>query len=33
MHAKVWLENVKGGDYLDDIGVDGRIILKRIFEK
>jgi hypothetical protein len=33
MHAKVWLENVKGGDYLDDIGVDERIILHWIFEK
>jgi hypothetical protein len=27
MHTKFWLENLKGRDYSEDIGVDGRIIL------
>jgi hypothetical protein len=28
-----WWGNLKKGDYLKDTGVDGRIILKWIFEK
>jgi hypothetical protein len=29
----VWPENLKGKDYLDDLGVDGRIILKSVLMK
>jgi hypothetical protein len=28
----MWLENLKKGDYLEDLGVDGRIILKDLNE-
>jgi hypothetical protein len=28
MHTIFWLENVKGRDHSEDIGVDGRIILE-----
>jgi len=28
-----WWENVKEKDHLEDPGIDGRIILKRIFRK
>jgi hypothetical protein len=27
----VWWENVRKRDHLEDLGVDGRIILRRIF--
>jgi hypothetical protein len=30
MHTKFWLGNVKGRDYMEDLGVDGRIILEWI---
>jgi hypothetical protein len=33
MHTKFWLESLRGRDYLNDIGIDGRIILKLIFRK
>jgi hypothetical protein len=28
MHTIFWLENMKGRDHLDDLGVDGKIKLK-----
>jgi hypothetical protein len=28
MYRKLYSENMKGRDYLEDVGVDGRIILK-----
>jgi hypothetical protein len=30
---KIWLENLKGRDHLEDLGVDGRIILEWILGK
>ena len=33
MHIWSWWENLRNGDRLEDPGVDGRIILIRIFEK
>jgi hypothetical protein len=30
IHTEVWLENLKGGDHLKDLGMDGRIILEWI---
>jgi hypothetical protein len=30
MHTVFWLENLKGGDHLEDLGVDGRIISEGI---
>jgi hypothetical protein len=30
---RVWSENLREGDHLEDPGVDGRIILRWIFEK
>jgi hypothetical protein len=33
MHTKFWLENLKGMDHAEDIGVDGKITLERILEK
>jgi hypothetical protein len=26
MHTKFWLENLKGKDHFDDLGIDGRIL-------
>jgi hypothetical protein len=28
MHTKCWFERLKGRDCLEDLGIDGRIILK-----
>jgi hypothetical protein len=33
MYAKVWMENLKGGDYSEDLGIDRRIILEWILRK
>ena len=33
MHAEFWWENLSEGDHLEDSGLDGRVILKWIFEK
>jgi hypothetical protein len=33
VHAGFWLRNVWEKIYLEDLGVDGRIILKLIFKK
>jgi hypothetical protein len=33
MLTKYWLKILKGGDRLEDLGVDGRIILKQILRK
>jgi hypothetical protein len=33
MHTKFWLENLKGGDHLEVLSVDGRIILEWILKK
>jgi hypothetical protein len=30
---QVWSENLKGGDHLEDLGIDGKIILEWISEK
>jgi hypothetical protein len=33
MHIKFWLGNLKGRDYMEDLGIDGRIILEWIIGK
>jgi hypothetical protein len=33
VYASFWWENVRDGDHLKDPDIDGRIILKWIFEK
>jgi hypothetical protein len=33
MHRRFQWENLKGKDHLEDSGVEGRIILKTIFER
>jgi hypothetical protein len=30
MHTKFWLENLKGRNHSEDLGIDGRIILELI---
>jgi len=32
MHTKFWWESLKGRDYSEDLGVDGKIILEWILE-
>jgi hypothetical protein len=32
-HTGFWWGNLREGDHLKDLGVDGRIILKWVFEK
>jgi hypothetical protein len=32
-HEEFWLENVKGKDYLEDLGADGGIILELILKR
>jgi hypothetical protein len=33
VHTGLWWGNQRAGDHLEDPGIDGRIILKRIFER
>jgi hypothetical protein len=33
MHTVFWLGNLKGRDYSEDLGVDGKIILEWIWER
>jgi hypothetical protein len=33
VHTKFWWGNLREGEHLKDPGIDGRIILKWIFEK
>jgi hypothetical protein len=33
MYTKLWLENLKGKDHSNDLGVDGKIILQWILGK
>jgi hypothetical protein len=33
MHEKLWTENLKRRDHSEDLGVDGRVILERIFRE
>ena len=33
MHTGFWWRTLKEGDGLDDVGIDGRVILKRILKK
>jgi hypothetical protein len=33
MHTRFWSENLKGRNYLEDRGIDGRIILEWILGK
>jgi hypothetical protein len=33
MHTEFWLESLKGGDHSENVGLDGRAILKWILGK
>jgi hypothetical protein len=33
IHTKFWLEKLKGKDHLEDLGIDGKIILELILGK
>ena len=33
VHTEFWWRNLKAGDDLEDLGTDGRLILKWIFKK
>jgi hypothetical protein len=33
MHTEFWWENLKERHHLQDLGIDGRILLKQIFKK
>jgi len=33
MHTKFWSENLKGKNHLEDLDVEGRIILKCVIRK
>jgi hypothetical protein len=33
MHTKFWLENLKGKDHSEDLGIEGKIILEWILGK
>jgi len=33
VHAGFWCRNLRDRDHLEDLDVDGRIILRRIFKK
>jgi hypothetical protein len=33
MNAIVWLENLKGRGHLEDLGVDGKLILEWVLRK
>jgi hypothetical protein len=33
MHKGFWWGNLREGDHLKDLGTDGRVILKWVFEK
>jgi hypothetical protein len=33
MHTKFWSKNLKPSDHLEDLGINGRILLEQIIEK
>ena len=33
VHTGIWWENVMGKDNLENLGIDGKVILRRIFRK